>query len=74
MKLTIIIAINRFIIIVNFRNRFDKALMEIFQFRIALALVLDMIERGQTVDADSKKEISKMIICFLILPSTRKVL
>jgi len=25
--------INRFVIIVNFRNRFDKALMEIFQFR-----------------------------------------
>jgi len=63
MKLTIIIAI----------YHFDKALMEIFQFRIALALVLDMIEHGQTVDADSKKEISKMIICFLILPSTRKV-
>jgi len=36
MKLTIIIAINRFIIIVNFRNHFDKALAEIFQFRRAL--------------------------------------
>jgi len=32
-KLIIIITINRFIIIVNFRNRFAKALTEIFQFR-----------------------------------------
>ena len=31
MKLTIIISINRFIIIVNFGNRFVKALMETFQ-------------------------------------------
>jgi len=29
-KLTIIIAINRFVIIINFHNHFDKALMEIF--------------------------------------------
>jgi len=35
-KLTIIIAINHFVIIVNFHNRFDKALTEIFQFRMAL--------------------------------------
>jgi hypothetical protein len=35
-KLTIIIAINYFVIIVNFYNRFDKALAEIFQFRRAL--------------------------------------
>jgi len=40
MKLTIIIAINCFVIIVNFRNRFDKALTEIFQFRMALAMTL----------------------------------
>ncbi len=39
-KLTIIIAINCFIIIVNFRNRFDKALTEIFQFRRALVIGL----------------------------------
>jgi len=32
----IIIAINRFILIINFRNRFDKALTEIFQFCRAL--------------------------------------
>ncbi len=31
-----IIAINRFVIIVNFHNRFDKALTEIFQFLMAL--------------------------------------
>jgi len=36
MKLMIIIAINRFIIIVNFHNHFDKAITEIFQFRRAL--------------------------------------
>jgi hypothetical protein len=36
MKLMIIIAINLFIIIVNFCNRFDKALPEIFQFCRAL--------------------------------------
>jgi len=35
-KLTIIIEINRFDIIVNFRNRFDKAVAEIFQFCMAL--------------------------------------
>jgi len=35
-KLTIIMAINCLVIIVNFRNRFDKALTEIFQFRRAL--------------------------------------
>jgi len=35
----IIIAINRFVIIVNFRNRFDKALTEIFQFWRALVLI-----------------------------------
>jgi len=35
-KLTIIIAINSFVIIVNFRNRFNKALREIFQFCRAL--------------------------------------
>jgi len=35
-KLTIIIMINRFVIIVNFHNCFDKALTEIFQFRRAL--------------------------------------
>jgi len=28
---------NRFFLIVNFRNRFDKALMKIFQFRRALS-------------------------------------
>ncbi len=32
----IIMAINHFVIIVNFRNRFDKALMKIFQFHRAL--------------------------------------
>jgi len=32
----IIIAINHFIIIINLRNCFDKALREIFQFRRAL--------------------------------------
>jgi hypothetical protein len=36
MKLTIIIEINRFIIIINFHNCFFKALTEIFQFRRAL--------------------------------------
>jgi hypothetical protein len=36
MKLTIIIAIKRFVIIVNICNRFDKALMEIFQLCMAL--------------------------------------
>jgi len=36
MKLTIIIAINCFFVIVNFHNHFDKALTEIFQFRRAL--------------------------------------
>jgi len=35
-KLTIIIRINSFVKIVNFRNRFDKALMEIFQVCRAL--------------------------------------
>ncbi len=35
MKLAIIIAINYFVIMVHF-NHFDKALMEIFQFRRAL--------------------------------------
>jgi len=34
----IIIAINCFVIIVNYRNRFDKALTEILQFRMALIL------------------------------------
>jgi len=32
----IIIVINRFVIIINFRDHFDKAIMEIFQFRRAL--------------------------------------
>jgi len=32
----IIFAINRFVIIVNFRNHFDKVLTEIFHFRRAL--------------------------------------
>jgi hypothetical protein len=36
MKLLIIITINGFVIIVNFHNRFNKALTEIFQFRRAL--------------------------------------
>ncbi len=31
----IVIAINRFFIIINFRNSFDKALTEIFQFRMS---------------------------------------
>jgi len=35
-KLRIIIVINRFVIIGNFCNRFDKVLTEIFQFRRAL--------------------------------------
>jgi len=35
-KLTILIVINGFVIIVNFHNRFHKALTEIFQFRRAL--------------------------------------
>jgi len=39
-KLMIIIAINRFVIIVNFHNRFNKALTEIFQFRRALISIL----------------------------------
>ncbi len=37
-KLTIIIVNDRFIIIINFCNHFDKALMEIFQFCRALDL------------------------------------
>jgi hypothetical protein len=40
MKLTIIIAINHFVIIVNFCNHFVKALTEIFHFRRALILTL----------------------------------
>jgi len=36
MKPTIIIMIDHFVIIVNFHNRFDKALTEIFQFCRAL--------------------------------------
>ncbi len=40
MILKLIIAINHFVIIVNFRNRLDKALTEIFQFRMALAMTL----------------------------------
>jgi len=36
-KLTVIIAINGFVKIVYFCNRFDKALTEIFQFCMALA-------------------------------------
>jgi hypothetical protein len=36
MKLSVIIAINCLVIIVNFSDRFDKALMEIFQFSRAL--------------------------------------
>jgi len=39
-KLMIIIAINHFIIIVNFHCSFDKALAEIFQFRRALVFPL----------------------------------
>jgi len=35
-KLRIIISINLFVLIINFRNCFDKALTEIFQFRRAL--------------------------------------
>ncbi len=35
-KLRIIIVINCFVIIVNFRNHSDKTLTEIFQFRMAL--------------------------------------
>ncbi len=42
-KLTIIIAINRFVIIVNFHNRCDKALMEIFQFCRALQYIIILI-------------------------------
>ncbi len=38
-KLTIIITINRSVIIVKFCNHFDKALTEIFQFRRALILI-----------------------------------
>jgi len=34
----IIIEINCFVIIINFRNHFDKALLEIFQFCRALEL------------------------------------
>ncbi len=37
----IILAINRFVLLVNFRNLFDKALMEIFQFRRALLDIMD---------------------------------
>jgi len=36
MQLEIIIAINCFVKIINFRNHFDKALTEIFQFCRAL--------------------------------------
>jgi len=32
---------NRFVLIVNFRNRFDKALRKIFQFRRALFLATE---------------------------------
>jgi len=39
-KLTIIIAINHFVIIVNFCTCFDKTLTEIFQFCMALFLLL----------------------------------
>jgi len=41
-KLTIIIAINRFVMIVNFRNHFDKAFKEIFQFCCALMIWLHL--------------------------------
>jgi len=37
-KLMIIVVINCFVIIINFRNHFDKALTEIFQFCRALYL------------------------------------
>jgi len=40
MKLTIIIAINRFVLSVIFHNHFDKALTEIFQFRMALIMII----------------------------------
>ncbi len=41
-KLTIIIVINRFVLIVNFCNRFDKALTEIFQFCRALLTTISV--------------------------------
>jgi len=41
-KLTIIIVINRFVLIVNFCNCFDKALTEIFQFCRALLTTLSV--------------------------------
>jgi len=40
MKITSIIAINCFFIIVNFLNCFDKALTEIFQFCMALVCMM----------------------------------
>jgi len=40
-KLTIIIVINGFVIMVNFCNHFDKALTEIFQFCRALVQMGD---------------------------------
>jgi len=39
MKLTIKIVIKHFVIIINFHNRLDKALIEIFQFGMALMVV-----------------------------------
>jgi len=35
---------NRFVLIDNFRNRFDKALRKIFQFRRALTNTLTMTD------------------------------
>jgi len=43
MKLAIIIAINCFVSFVNSHNRFDKALTEIFQFRMALMITIALI-------------------------------
>ncbi len=66
MKLTIIITINYFVIIVNFRNRFDKALTEIFQFCMAL-IGFKVINAG--IDNSDEKmylNSAKISLCWII--------
>jgi len=54
MTVTIIIAINCFVITVNFRNRFDKALIEIFQF--CRALPVGGVHKFDCISYCSKKK------------------
>jgi len=56
MKLTIIIAINHFVIMVNFCNRFDKALTEIFQFCRALLSIEHKFVFTKTLLSDINNE------------------